>query len=168
MRKPFSYVSNCTFEVKHLIIVLRGLNIRTVQQKLWYIKEICFLLSDSDKRRNDVIWDAVEPFSRYELVSFAWQLLSAVFKYPPSLSARGFAELYTALPIIFYLFPTFIWVLSKRWSRGIAKQRGRRQRTEIKTNLDSTRAYVLNPAFTTIKSMLNGFIMEIMNIKLAN
>lgn len=127
MRKRFS---NCQFEVKHLIIVLRGLNIRTVQQKLWHIKEICFLLSDSDKRRNDVIWDAVEPFSRYELVSFAWQLLSAVFKYPPSLSARGFAELYRAA-IIFYLFPTFIWVLSKRWSRGIAKQRGRRQRTKI-------------------------------------
>lgn len=145
MRKPFSYVSNCQFEIKHLIIVLRGLTVRTVQQKLWHIKEICFLLSDSDKRRNDVIWDAVEPFSRYELVSFAWQLLSAVFKYPPSLSARGFAELYRAA-IIFYLFPTFIWVLSKGWSRRIAQQRGRRQRTKIKMNLDSTRAYVLNPA----------------------
>lgn len=34
----------CQFEIKHLIIVLRGLNIRTVQQKLWHIKEICFLL----------------------------------------------------------------------------------------------------------------------------
>lgn len=120
----------------------RGLNIRNVQQKLWHIKEIWFLLSDSDKRRNDVIWDAVEPFSRYELVSFAWQLLSAVFKYPPSLSSRGFAELYLTT-IIFYLLPTFIWVLSKCWSREIAKQRSRRQQTEINTNVDSTCVRVL-------------------------